>query len=132
MEVISRDGTTAQIDPLRFCQWLLKEVKERGVRIHQPARATAIVHDSEDVLCGLKISTSHDAESDTECKISIMTATFPCLLTRYNSTMYTSCHNVWRLVPSRIQHPLPVVQSTHSHLLVSWPLTARPKPIPQT
>ncbi|KAG9192093.1 hypothetical protein G6011_10827 [Alternaria panax] len=66
MEVISRDATTAQIDPLRFCQWLLKEVKARGVRVHQPARATAIIKDAEDVLCGLKISTSGDAESDTE------------------------------------------------------------------
>jgi flavin-dependent dehydrogenase len=71
MEVISRDGTTAQIDPLRFCQWLLKEVKERGVRIHQPAKATAIIKDAEDVLCGLKISRSDDAESDTECRASI-------------------------------------------------------------
>jgi glycine/D-amino acid oxidase-like deaminating enzyme len=71
MEVISRDGTTAQIDPLRFCQWLLKEVKERGVRIHQPARATAIIKDADDVLCGLRISTSDDAESDTECKIPV-------------------------------------------------------------
>lgn len=71
MEVISRDGTTAQIDPLRFCQWLLEEVKERGVQIHQPAKATAIIKDAEDVLCGLKISTSDDAESETECRTSI-------------------------------------------------------------
>lgn len=71
MEVISRDGTTAQIDPLRFCQWLLKEVKERGVRIHQPARATATIKDADDVLCGLRILTGDDAESDTECKIPV-------------------------------------------------------------
>jgi flavin-dependent dehydrogenase len=70
MEVISRDETTAQIDPLRFCQWLLKEVKARGVTIHQPATATAIVKDSEDVLCGMRISEGGDAELETECENS--------------------------------------------------------------
>jgi glycine/D-amino acid oxidase-like deaminating enzyme len=69
MEVISRDETTAQIDPLRFCQWLLKEVKARGVKIHQPATATAIVKDSEDVLRGVRISEGGDAELEAECEI---------------------------------------------------------------
>lgn len=68
MEVISRDGTTAQIDPLRFCQWLLKEVKERGVKVHQPARATGVVKDQDGVLSGVRIQAGEDAESQTECK----------------------------------------------------------------
>jgi len=68
MEVISRDGTTAQIDPLRFCQWLLKEVQRRGVTIHQPATATTIIKDSEDILRGVRISEGDDAELETECK----------------------------------------------------------------
>jgi len=72
MEVISRDGTTAQIDPLRFCQWLLKEVQRRGVTIHQPAMATAIIKDSEDVLRGVRISEGDDAELETECKVQSM------------------------------------------------------------
>ena len=69
MEVISRDGTTAQIDPLRFCQWLLREVQRRGVTIHQPATATSIVKDAGDVLCGVRISQGDDAESKTESKV---------------------------------------------------------------
>lgn len=69
MEVISRDGTTAQIDPLRFCQWLLKEVKERGVNVHQPARATSVIRDQDGVLSGVRIQAGEDAESQTECKI---------------------------------------------------------------
>ena len=68
MEVISRDGTTAQIDPLRFCQWLLKEVQRREVTIYQPVTATAIIKDAEDVLCGVRISKGDEAESETECK----------------------------------------------------------------
>ena len=68
MEVISRDGTTSQIDPLRFCQWLLKEVQRRGVTMHQPATATTIIKDSEDILRGVRISEGDDAELETECK----------------------------------------------------------------
>ena len=68
MEVISREGTTAQIDPLRFCQWLLKEVKARGVNVHQPARATGVVQDQDGVLSGIRIQAGEDAESQTECK----------------------------------------------------------------
>ncbi|RII06503.1 FAD dependent oxidoreductase [Alternaria sp. MG1] len=90
MEVISRDGTTAQIDPLRFCQWLLKEVKERGVRIHQPARATAIIKDADDVLCGLRISTSDDAESDTELPCTRLVITSGAWSPRVFSTLFPS------------------------------------------
>lgn len=68
MEVISRDGTTAQIDPLRFCQWVLKEVKARGVTIHQPARATGVIQDSDGVLSRVRIQQGDDAESQTERK----------------------------------------------------------------
>ena len=66
MEVISREATTAQIDPLRFCQWLLQTVTKRGVRVLQPARATGIVRDGEGVLSGVRICEGDDAE--TECK----------------------------------------------------------------
>jgi glycine/D-amino acid oxidase-like deaminating enzyme len=55
MEVISRDGTTAQIDPLRFCQWLLAAVKRRGVTVRHPAKATSIVKDNIGMLSGLRI-----------------------------------------------------------------------------
>jgi flavin-dependent dehydrogenase len=79
MEVISRDGTTAQIDPLRFCQWILEEVKQRGVKIHQPAKATAIVKDAADILCGLRILEGDGPEPDAECKAQSMILTsFTC------------------------------------------------------
>jgi flavin-dependent dehydrogenase len=55
MEVISRDGTTAQIDPLRFCRWLLAQCKERGVQVHFPARALSVSRDASGVLNGIRI-----------------------------------------------------------------------------
>jgi flavin-dependent dehydrogenase len=56
MEVISRDGTTAQIDPLRFCQWLLARCRERGVEVRHPARALSVSRDGKGVLDGIRIS----------------------------------------------------------------------------
>jgi glycine/D-amino acid oxidase-like deaminating enzyme len=69
MEVISRDGTTAQIDPLRFCQWLLKRVEERGVRIIYPASATEVLRDAKGVLSGVRIVGSQDDKSQ-DCEYS--------------------------------------------------------------
>lgn len=74
MEVISRGGTTAQIDPLRFCQWLLAACKERGVQIHHPARATTVVKDDKGVLKGLRI---FQDEAEIECKESAKNTSLP-------------------------------------------------------
>ncbi|KAF2997669.1 hypothetical protein E8E13_005865 [Curvularia kusanoi] len=68
MEVISRDGTTAQIDPLRFCKWLKSRVEERGVRIIHPAAATEVLRDGKGVLSGVRIVHSGDKQSqDLPC-----------------------------------------------------------------
>lgn len=56
-EVISRPDTTAQVDPLRLCQFLLKQCIERGVILHQPAKATRIRTD-DGVLTGAYITES--------------------------------------------------------------------------
>ena len=56
MEVISREGTMAQIDPLRFCKWLLERCIERGVQVHQPATALSILQDDNGTMTGLTIS----------------------------------------------------------------------------
>lgn len=71
MEVISRDGTTAQIDPLRFCKWLKSSVEERGVRIIYPATATDILRDGRGVMSGVKVVSSLDKQShDRRCRFS--------------------------------------------------------------
>ncbi|KAJ4377637.1 hypothetical protein N0V83_000465 [Neocucurbitaria cava] len=56
VEVISKDRTAAQIDPLRFCEWLLQRCSERGVQIQQPARAISVSRDSTGILNGIRIS----------------------------------------------------------------------------
>ncbi|KAH9871921.1 hypothetical protein J1614_006179 [Plenodomus biglobosus] len=76
MEVISRHGTTAQIDPLRFCTWLLERCRERGVRVHQPARAVGLLLDGEDVLGGVRIEEDGE-ERDCEWRDSGH-GTVPC------------------------------------------------------
>lgn len=68
MEVISRGGTTAQIDPLRFCRWLLSTVQERGVRVVFPAAATEVLRDAKGVLSGVKVVESQGGKAhDCEC-----------------------------------------------------------------
>lgn len=62
MEVISRDGTTAQIDPLRFCKWLKSSIEEKGVRVVHPARATDVLRDARGVLGGVRIVRSEDGQ----------------------------------------------------------------------
>ncbi|KAL6705764.1 hypothetical protein ACN47E_006401 [Coniothyrium glycines] len=66
MEVISNDGTTAQIDPLRLCKWLLARCKERGVQLHQPARAISLSKDNTGLLNGVRIS-QDSVESELPC-----------------------------------------------------------------
>ena len=63
MEVISRDGTTAQVDPLRFCKWLKSSVEGRGVRVIYPATATNVLRDAKGVLSGLRIVGSQDNQT---------------------------------------------------------------------
>ncbi|RMZ71630.1 FAD dependent oxidoreductase superfamily [Pyrenophora seminiperda CCB06] len=66
MEVISSERTTAQIDPFRFCQWMLKELQRRGVNVHQPARAREIVRNEHGVLCSVKLQKGEGTEANTE------------------------------------------------------------------
>lgn len=71
MEVISRDGSTAQIDPRRFCGWLRETVEARGVRIVHPARATEVLRDARGVLSGVRVVGSRDrATQDCESHLS--------------------------------------------------------------
>lgn len=47
VEILSQDGTTAQVDPLRLCEFLLKECRRRGVVIHQSATVAKVTMDQE-------------------------------------------------------------------------------------
>lgn len=65
MEVISRGGSTAQIDPLRFCRWMLARVKARGVHVRYPAKVLGVLRDGEGVLSGVRVRQNGD---ETECE----------------------------------------------------------------
>ncbi|KAL1956665.1 hypothetical protein VTO42DRAFT_6915 [Malbranchea cinnamomea] len=42
VERISDEGSTAQVDPFRLCQFLIRKCIERGVHVHYPARAISL------------------------------------------------------------------------------------------
>ncbi|KAK4172468.1 FAD dependent oxidoreductase [Triangularia setosa] len=61
VEVISEEGTTAQVDPRRLCEWLLEEVKNRGGVVMYPAKTTQVVRDeATGGIKGVKVKDSKD------------------------------------------------------------------------
>ncbi|KAF2262647.1 FAD dependent oxidoreductase [Lojkania enalia] len=73
MEVISQEGTTAQIDPLRFCQFLLDECLKHGVQLHQPARAISVSKDENNQVNGIRIS-KDGTETTLPCTRIVITS----------------------------------------------------------
>ncbi|KAF8862655.1 FAD dependent oxidoreductase [Acephala macrosclerotiorum] len=68
MEAIGVEGTMAQVDPLRLCQFLLKSCLDRGVQLHHPARAISVGKDVRDELSNIRIlNTNTYAETDIPC-----------------------------------------------------------------
>ncbi|RAL06689.1 NAD(P)/FAD-dependent oxidoreductase [Aspergillus homomorphus CBS 101889] len=55
VEKISEDDDTAQVDPLRLCSFLLDACMERGVKIHNPAKATSLAPGENGAVTGVKI-----------------------------------------------------------------------------
>ncbi|CAK3817507.1 hypothetical protein BTJ68_02472 [Lecanosticta acicola] len=62
VEVISEEGGVAQVDPLRLSKFLLGESLDKGVRLHQPARAVKLVTGKDGVMKGLRVRKDRDAE----------------------------------------------------------------------
>ncbi|KAK3941937.1 FAD dependent oxidoreductase [Diplogelasinospora grovesii] len=75
VELISEDGTTAQVDPLQLCQFLLQECLKRGVRLHHPAAAVSVSTDVRNELSSIRIADSRSStETDLPCTRLIITA----------------------------------------------------------
>ncbi|KAL3433341.1 FAD dependent oxidoreductase [Aspergillus tetrazonus] len=55
IEKISEGGSVAQVDPLRLSHFLLEQAVSRGVKLHQPSRATSLVTDSSGMVTAIKI-----------------------------------------------------------------------------
>ncbi|KAK4102688.1 nucleotide-binding domain-containing protein [Parathielavia hyrcaniae] len=73
IELISdgSEGTTAQIDPLLLCRFLLQECVGRGVRLHHPAKPISVVTDDnkEGELSGLRIARAALESSSAETEL---------------------------------------------------------------
>jgi hypothetical protein len=113
---------TAQIDPLRFCQWLLAQCRKSGVQMHYPARALSVSKDGEGIMNGIRIS-----QDGVETERKTTTVYHVASLTLH-STMYTPRNLSRRMVTARLQHSLPQLTSTNTRLPARRPLSARAKP----
>ncbi|KAK4164187.1 FAD dependent oxidoreductase [Cladorrhinum sp. PSN259] len=56
LELIGDEETTAQVDPLRLCQFLLDQSLKRGVLLYQPAKAVAVCTDGNGEVNGVKVA----------------------------------------------------------------------------
>lgn len=74
VETLSEPGGVAQVDPLRLCQFLLKQSLMKGVRLHHPARAVRVARDTEGKLSGLRIRHSNGTEFKIPCTRLLITA----------------------------------------------------------
>ncbi|KAG8166484.1 hypothetical protein KVR01_002173 [Diaporthe batatas] len=72
---IGDDRTTAQVDPLQLCRFLLKQCLDSGVHLSQPARAVAIMKDVRGQLSGLRVAdTQSSTETDVPCARLVIAA----------------------------------------------------------
>ncbi|KAK8132689.1 oxidoreductase [Apiospora kogelbergensis] len=75
VEVISDEGTVAQVDPLQLSQHLLKKCLNLGVQLHQPAKAISILTDVRNEVSSVCIAdTRSSTETDIPCTRVIITS----------------------------------------------------------
>ncbi|KAI1212513.1 FAD dependent oxidoreductase [Annulohypoxylon truncatum] len=75
VEVISGEGTVAQVDPLQLSQFLLQKCIDAGVRLHHPAKAISIQTDVRNELASICIAdTLSSSETDIPCTNVVIAA----------------------------------------------------------
>jgi len=74
LEGISGEGTVAQVDPRRLCQFLLEECLSRGVVLHQPANVVGVAKDKNGALAGVKIQAENGDETNVPATHILITA----------------------------------------------------------
>jgi glycine/D-amino acid oxidase-like deaminating enzyme len=67
VELIGEEGTTAQVDPLLLCRFLLGECVRRGVALHHQAEAVAVSAGEGGEVVGLRI---RDVKSGEETELA--------------------------------------------------------------
>ncbi|KAI4200006.1 MAG: hypothetical protein LQ346_002479 [Caloplaca aetnensis] len=74
-DIIDKGDGTAQVDPYKLCQFLFSESKNRGVKVHQPARATSVARDSNGALSSIHIQLTQTSEEyDIPCTRLVLAA----------------------------------------------------------
>ncbi|KAI1804772.1 FAD dependent oxidoreductase [Daldinia bambusicola] len=75
VEVISEEGTVAQVDPLQLSQFLLRKCLDAGVHLHHPAKALSIQTDTRNELSSIRIAdTKSGTETDIPCTNIVIAA----------------------------------------------------------
>jgi glycine/D-amino acid oxidase-like deaminating enzyme len=74
LEIISQDGSVAQVDPKRLCQFLLGASMARGINLHHPAKVISISKDTRDELAAVRIAFADGVETDIPCTRLVITA----------------------------------------------------------
>ncbi|ROT41001.1 FAD dependent oxidoreductase superfamily [Sodiomyces alkalinus F11] len=69
VHLISEEGTTGLVDPLRLCQFLLQTCLDRGVRLHHPAKVISVRTDARHGEIGsVRVAeTTSSTETDLPC-----------------------------------------------------------------
>ncbi|KAL8817380.1 MAG: hypothetical protein Q9223_003782, partial [Gallowayella weberi] len=74
-DIIDKGEGTAQLDPYELCQFLWAECKSRGVKLHQPAKATSVARDPTGALSSIHIKFLNTSkEYDIPCTRLILAA----------------------------------------------------------
>ncbi|KAL8834028.1 MAG: hypothetical protein Q9170_003959 [Blastenia crenularia] len=74
-DIIDKGEGTAQVDPYELCKFLLSECKDRGVKLHHPAKATGVTRDSIGALSSIHVQSTNTAEEyDIPCTRLVLAA----------------------------------------------------------
>lgn len=73
LDVISREDTTAQVDPLRLCQHLFETLVARGIHVHHPARVISVTRLLSGKLGAVRIKTAQQ-EIEVPCRRLVLAA----------------------------------------------------------
>ncbi|KAK4693168.1 hypothetical protein P7C71_g4182, partial [Lecanoromycetidae sp. Uapishka_2] len=65
LDVMSDGSTTAQVDPLRLCRFLMESCLSRGVHLHQPVRPLSILRSSSGAQSGVEVVNTSTGEKST-------------------------------------------------------------------
>ncbi|TDZ35938.1 putative oxidoreductase [Colletotrichum spinosum] len=75
VQVIGETDTTAQVDPLRLCRFLLAACREAGVHLHHPATVLSVDTDLRGDLARARIGdTTSSTETDVPCTRVVIAA----------------------------------------------------------